>query len=132
MNNPYAAIKENAVFTATKEELTLMLYDGALRFCNQAIVALEKKDYGKTNDYLIKVQNIIQEFQLTLDKRYEISAQLDSLYDYIYTRLVEANIKKDMEILEEIREHLRSLRDTWKEAMKLSRTTSGAGQVRDS
>ncbi|MCL2168662.1 MAG: flagellar export chaperone FliS [Defluviitaleaceae bacterium] len=130
MNNPYAAIRENAVLTATKEELTLMLYDGALRFCNQAIVALEKKDYGKTNDYLLKVQNIIQEFRLTLDKRYEIAAQLDALYDYLYSRLIEANMKKDMGILEEIRDHLRGLRDTWKDAMKISRTTSGAGQVR--
>ena len=126
MNNPYEAYKNNTVFTATKEELTLMLYDGAVKFCNQAMVALEKKDYGKTNEMMLKVQSIIQEFQLTLDNKYEISTQLNLLYDYLYNRLVEANMKKDLEILTEVRDHLRSLRDTWKEAMKISRASAPA------
>jgi len=121
MNNPYAAYKENSVFTASKEELTLMLYDGALKFCNLAEVALEKKDYAKANEMLIKVQNIIQEFQLTLNNKYDISRELNTLYHYLYSRLIEANAKKDLEILDEVRGHIRSLRDTWKEAMKLSR-----------
>jgi len=121
MNNPYQAYKENSVFTASKEELTLMLYDGALRFCNLAEIALEKKDYAKANEMFIKVQNIIQEFQLTLNNKYEISKELNVLYHYLYSRLIEANTKKDIEILDEVRGHIRSLRDTWKEAMKLSR-----------
>jgi len=130
MNNPYEAYKNNTVFTATKEELTLMLYDGALKFCNQAIVALEKNDYGKSNDMMIRVQNIIQEFQLTLDGRYEISAQLHLLYDYLFNRLLEANMKKDLEILTEVRNHIRDLRDTWKEAMKTSRASATATPAR--
>jgi len=121
MHNPYEAYKSNTVFTATKEELTLMLYDGALKFCNQALLALEKKDVEKANTMIMKVQAIIREFQITLDKKYEVSGQLNSLYNYIYNQLVLANLKKDTEILLEAKEMIRSLRDTWKEAMKLSR-----------
>jgi len=121
MHNPYDAYKSNTVFTATKEELTLMLYDGALKFCNQALLALEKKDMEKTNEMIMKVQAIIQEFQLTLDKKFEISTQLNSLYDYIYNQLIQANVKKDAGILADTKEMIRSLRDTWKEAMKLNR-----------
>ncbi|MDR2167871.1 MAG: flagellar export chaperone FliS [Clostridiales bacterium] len=130
-NNPYETYRNNTVFTATKEELTLMLYDGALKFCNQAIVALEKNDFGRTNDMMLKVQNIIREFQLTLNSRYEISTQLDLLYDYLYNRLVEANMKKDMAILTEVRDHIRSMRDTWKEAMKASRASVKTEAVRN-
>ena len=121
MQNPYDAYKSNAVFTASKEELTLMLYDGALKFCNQAHVALEKKDFEKCNEMSQKAQNIIMEFQATLNHKYEISAQLYTVYDYLLRRLVEANIKKDSEILIEVRDHIRTLRDTWKEAMKIAR-----------
>jgi flagellar protein FliS len=127
MQNPYDKYRSNIVFTATKEELTLMLYDGALKFCNQAIVALENKDYGKTHELIVKVENIVREFQITLDMKYEISTQLNLIYDYLYTRLVSANMGKDMDILVEVRDHLRSLRDTWKEAMKLARQKSSAG-----
>ena len=127
MQNPYDKYKNNTVFTATKEELTLMLYDGALKFCNQAIVALENKDYGRTHELIVKVENIVREFQITLDMRYEISTQLNLIYDYLYTRLVSANLGKDMEILLEVRGHLRGLRDTWKEAMKLARQQGSVG-----
>jgi len=121
--NPYEKYKSNAIFTASGEELTLMLYDGALKFCNQAIVSMEDKDLGKTSDLIIKVQNIVQEFQLTLDMQYEISHQLNSLYDYIKHLLVEANTKKDAAMLHEVRDHLRSLRDTWRDAIKLARSS---------
>ena len=123
-NNPYAKYKNNAINTATKEELTLMLYDGAVKFCNQALSSMEAEEHIKTNESIRKVQNIVREFQITLDKKHDISNQLDLLYDYLHRRLVEANMKKDKEILTEVRDHLRSLRDTWKEAMKLSKQES--------
>lgn len=129
MQNPYDKYRNNTVFTSTKEELTLMLYDGALKFCNQAIVALENKDFVKTNELILKVENIVREFQITLDMKYEISKQLNLIYDYLYSRLVSANISKDIEILEEVRDHLRGLRDTWKEAMKMARQQSPSAQV---
>jgi len=124
LNNPYDKYKNNAVFTATKEELTLMLYDGAVKFCNQAITSMAENNHEKTNEYITKVQNIVREFQITLDKRQAISQQLDQLYDYLHYRLIQANIKKDSEIMIEVRDHLRDLRDTWKEAMKLAKKNS--------
>ena len=121
--NPYAKIEDDAIFTASKEELTLMLYDGALKFMNQAIDAAENQDYQKTNALIIRVEDIIREFQITLDFQYEISNQLHSLYDYMHRRLVEANMRKDIEIMKEVRDMFREFRDTWKEAMTLARQT---------
>jgi len=120
-DNPYAKYADNALFTAPKEELALMLYDGALKFANQAVTALEAKDYAKVNEMIIRVENIIIEFQMTLDKKYEVSNNLNLLYDYMYRRLLDANIQKEMEPLVEVRDMIRELRDTWKEAMKLAK-----------
>jgi flagellar protein FliS len=98
-----------------------MLYDGALKFCNQAIAALEAKEMEKCGTLIIRVQDIIREFQLTLDRKYEVTKNLGALYEYIHRRLVEANIQKDKKILEEMQFLLRELRDMWKAAMTASR-----------
>ncbi len=119
--NPYQKMKENAIYTTPKEELTLMLYDGALKFANQAIAAIENKDLMKANDLIIKVQNIIREFQLTLDSKFEVSGYLSNMYDYMYRRLIDANMSKDIDILTEVRDLIREFRDTWKEAMHLAK-----------
>lgn len=116
-SNPYSQYKENAINTASKGELLIMLYDGAIKFCNQAIIAIEQEDIENTNNYIIRVEDIILELQAALDNKYEISNSLYPLYDYIYRRLVEANIKKDKEILEEIKELLKPIRDSFKKAM---------------
>ena len=108
----------NRINTASPAELTLMLYDGAIRFCNIAIGALEKDDRQKANTNLIKAQKIIVEFRSTLDFKYPVAKQFDIVYDYIYRRLVEANINKDKEIAEEALRYIREMRDTWKEVMR--------------
>lgn len=120
-NNPYAKLKNDAVYTATPEELTLMLYNGAIKFGNQAVIAIEKKDYMKANELIQRVKNIIREFQMTLKPEYEISGQLDALYDYIFRCLTDANMKKDIVVLNEAIDLIRQMRDTWKEAMKIYR-----------
>jgi flagellar protein FliS len=125
-SNPYAKYQSNAINTATREELTLMLYDGAIKFCNQALSAMDNKDHAKTNDFITRVQNIVREFQITLDKKHDIALQLDQIYDYLHHRLLEANVKKDKDMLTEVRDHLRSLRDTWKEAMLLAKQGPGS------
>lgn len=121
INNPYDKYRLNAINTATPEELTLMLYNGALKFCNQAMSAFEEKDYMKANKLIQRVEDIIREFQITLDHKYEIAEQFDMMYDYIYRCLVEANIKKDEKKLKEATGLIRSMRDTWKEAMKIAK-----------
>ena len=119
--NPYVKMQDDAIFTASKEDLTLMLYEGGIKFCNQALLAIEKKDTTQAHQHIVRVQDIVREFQITLDKKYPIAEQLDALYDYMHRRLVEANIKKDAVIVTEVRDMFRELRDTWKQAMKLAR-----------
>ena len=123
--NPYNNYHNDKVFTASNEELVLMLYDGALKFTNVAIMALEKDpkdDYEKAAEAIIRVQKIIKEFQVTLDRQYTISDELYNIYDYLFRRLVQASLRKEIPILEEIRDMIRELRDTWKEAMKIAKS----------
>lgn len=119
-NNGYAAYANSKIMTASPAELTLMLYDGAIKFCNIAIVALEKNDIEKTHNNIMKTERIIIEFQASLDHRYPVAKDFDQVYTYLIKRLRDANIKKDVEILEEVLKHLRTMRDTWKEVMHLS------------
>lgn len=116
--NPYEQYQRNKVLTATPAEVTLMLYEGAIKFCNIAIMAIENQEMEKAHTNIMKTQRIIEEFRNTLDRRYEVAEDFDRIYVYVLRRLFDANIKKDKEILEEVNGHLRSLRDTWKEVMK--------------
>ncbi|MDF2907669.1 MAG: hypothetical protein K0R34_2990 [Herbinix sp.] len=117
--NAAAVYKDSKVLTASPAELTLMLYDGAIKFCNIASMAIEKQDFQKANINFIKAENIIMELRSTLNPQIPLAENLDLLYDYIFRKLIEANINKDLEILEEALGFIRELRDTWKEAMKL-------------
>ena len=118
VKNPYEQYKNNAIATATPAELTLMLYEGAIKFGNLAIKAIEEKDVEKAYRNIVKVQNIIAEFRNTLDFKYPVAKDFDRVYEYLERRLVEANMTKDKEIMEEVVKHIRSMRDTWKEVMK--------------
>ncbi len=120
-NKGYAAYANNKITTATPADLVLMLYEGAIKFCNIAIMAIEEKDIEKAHINIVKVENIIQEFQITLDHRYATAKDFDEVYSYLLIRLREANFKKDVEILEEVLKHLRTMRDTWKEVMRLTK-----------
>lgn len=117
-NRAYAAYNNGKVLTATPAELTLMLYEGAIKFANIAIVAIEKNDIEKAHNNIIKTERIIIEFQSTLDHRYEVAKDFDAVYTYLIRRLRDANFKKDPEILREVLKHLRTMRDTWKEVME--------------
>lgn len=120
----YTAYANNKIMTASPAELTLMLYEGAIKFCNIAIVAVEKKDYEKAHINIVKVENIITEFQATLDHKYSVAEDFDNVYRYLQERLLESNLKKDKEILEEVLGHLRTMRDTWKEVMQKANANS--------
>ena len=116
----YAQYNNSKILTASPAELTLMLYEGAIKFCNIAIMAIEKKDIQKAHNNIIKVENIVNYLQSTLDMKYPVAQDFDRIYVYLQQRLTQANMKKDPEILKEICEHLRSVRDTWKEIMEKS------------
>ncbi len=116
--NAYAAYNNSKIKTASPAELTLMLYDGAIKFCNIAIVGIENKDIEKAHVNIIKARKIVEELNNSLDDKYEVSKDFENVYNYLLRRLQEANIRKDSEILEEVLVHLRGMRDTWKEVMK--------------
>lgn len=118
--NPYAQYNNNKVLTASPRELTLMLYEGAIKFCNIAIVAIEQNDIERAHNNIMKAGRIIDEFRITLDMSYPVAKDFERIYTYLSSRLLEANLKKDPEILEEVLKHLRTLRDTWKEAMGIA------------
>lgn len=118
--NAAAVYQNSKIMTATPQELTLMLYDGAIKFCNLAIMAIEKKEIPKAHSNIVKAENIIREFRSTLDIKYPTAQDFDVMYEYINRRLVEANMKKDKEILEEVLVYIKDMRDTWKELMKLT------------
>lgn len=121
ISKAYDQYMENSIYTATPEELTLMLYNGLIKFILQAQLAIDEKDLKKASDSMIRAQDIVLHFQSTLDMRFDISHNLLLLYDYMYRRLIDANLKKDKEILEEVLGFARELRDTWSQAMKLAK-----------
>ena len=99
--NGYDAYAKNRILTASPAELTLMLYEGAIKFCNIAIVACENHDIEKAHINIRKTDRIIEEFELTLDEKYPVAKDFPAQ-------------------LEEVLKHLRTMRDTWKDVMKLT------------
>ncbi len=111
----------NKILTASPAELTLLLYDGAIKFCNIALMGFENNDIQKVNTNIKKTENIISEFIATLDHKYPVAEDFERTYRYIYDLLVEANVKKDKEVLERALNEIRGMRDTWKEVMLRSK-----------
>ena len=124
--NAYAQYNNSKILTASPAELTLMLYDGAIKFCNIAELAIDEKDVQKAHTNIIKTQKIIEYLRQTLDMKYPVAKDFENIYVYLDRRLVQANVKKDKEILEECIEHLRSVRDTWKDVMRINREKGNA------
>ena len=120
-NKAYAAYASNKILTASPAELTLMLYEGAIKFANIALAAMENNDVEKAHNNVIKVRNIILEFQSTLNYDYPVAKDFNNVYEYLKFRLTEANLHKEPAIMEEILGHLRTMRDTWKEVMELNK-----------
>lgn len=118
MPNAYAQYNNNKIMMASPPELTLMLYDGAIKFMNIAMMGIEQKDVQKAHTNIVKTQKIIEYLRETLDMKYPVAQDFENIYAYLDRRLVEANIKKDPEIVNEILEHLRSVRDNWKLVME--------------
>lgn len=125
MLNPYQQYAQSQVTTASPEELTLMLYKGAVKFISMGIKALEQQNIEETNKNLTKAQDIYYELLRTLDDKYEISKNLSSLYEYIIELLVQGNIKKDKEMLEQALGMSKEFVDVWAQAIQIYRKTHG-------
>jgi flagellar protein FliS len=119
MANAFQAYQTNQVNTASQEKLVTMLYDGALRFIAQAKAGIEEKDIEKSNTNFIKAQKIIAELMSNLNREVgEIAENLFLLYDFMYRRLITANVQKDLQAADEVYSLLSELRDTWVEATR--------------
>jgi flagellar secretion chaperone FliS len=131
INNPYQSYQTNSVFSAPPGELTLMLYNGCLKFIKQAHLAIQNKNIEQKNKSLLAAQNIILELMSTLNMEMEVSKQLMPLYDYIYRQLIQANVRSDESILSEVEGLVTEFRDMWKEVIQLNRQkqTSQGGQA---
>lgn len=128
MKNPYAVYEQNAVTTASPGELTLMLYNGCIKFLNQAKSAMEEKNYEMKNKYIQKAQSIISELMVTLNMDIPVAKHMMQMYDYMNRRLIEANIKNSIEILEEVESFVIEFRDTWKEVIQINRKAQFSGK----
>lgn len=116
--NAAAAYQGTQINTASPAELTLLLYEGAIKFCNKALYYLECNKLDMVNTNLQKAQKIIMELRTTLDPKYAVSADFERVYAYIYDNLIDGNIKKDSKAIEEGLQYIREMRDTWKEVMR--------------
>lgn len=126
-NQSYQAYQNNAVTTASGAQLTLMLYNGCVKFIQQGMKAMEGKQFEVKNKAIQRAQDIIQELMLTLNQEIEISKQMMPLYEYIHYQLQQGNMKNDITSLEEALELVMEFRDTWKDAMKQETTTVQQG-----
>lgn len=119
-NNAYK-YQQNVIMTASPQELTLMLYNGAIKFCNLGVEAIDNKNIEEANRNIIKAQKVIEELQMTLDDKYSISKEIRPLYEYINVLLIEANISKNREKVLEAKELISEFRDLWKEVIRNAR-----------
>ena len=126
IQNGYNNYAREKIMNASPAQLTLMLYDGAIKFCNLAIAAVEKGDMMKAHTNIMKVERIIEEFRSTLNFKYPVAQDFENVYKYIAERFEEANVKKNKEILEEVLTQLRTMRETWEEVMKNAKHQSRA------
>ena len=121
------AYKQNSVTTASPGELTLMLYNGCLKFLTKAKKSIEDKNIEERNYNIQRAQAIIYELMSTLNMDIEISKEMLPLYDYMTRRLTDANVKNDIAIIEEVEGLVTEFRDTWKEVIKITRQQQFSG-----
>lgn len=121
INNPYATYQNNSVNTSTPGELTLLLYNGCLKFIQQAKKALETGNIEEKNTATQKAQAIVSELMVTLDTSVAVSEQMMMLYDFVNNRLLEANIKNESKFYDEAADIMTEFRDTWKQVIQINR-----------
>lgn len=122
VNNPYATYQNNSVNTSTPGELTLMLYNGCLKFIQQAKRALEQNNIEEKNTFTQKAQAIVTELMVTLDQSQAVSKEMMILYEFVNNRLLEGNIKGDAGLYDEAAGIITEFRDTWKQVIQINRT----------
>jgi len=126
--NTASMYKKQQIMTTAPENLTLMLYNGAIRFIGESIQAIGQGNMEQAHNANIRAQDIVREFMVTLKMQYDIAHNMFAMYDYINYRLIQANAKKDVRQLQEARYILTELRDAWIGAMKQIRSVEAVGR----
>ncbi|RDY24504.1 flagellar export chaperone FliS [Romboutsia maritimum] len=117
--NPYNAYKQNSVNTASKEQLLLMLVDGAVKYTKIARLAIMEKDMSRAHKELVRVQDIFIELMVTIDRNLgKHMNDLYNIYDYIKSELIRANIKKDISIIDNVLPLIEEVRNMWHDVDK--------------
>lgn len=117
----YSKYKEQSINTASPEELVIMLYDGCIKFINKSIISIDENDFEEANRSIIRAEDIILHLISTLDMNIELSKNFEVMYRYLYERLLDANISKSKDLLEEVKSFILEFRETWKEAVRIAR-----------
>lgn len=124
MNSKLNVYRQNQVNTSSKEKLVLMLYDGAIKFLNKAIDAIDNNKPAEAHENLVRSQDIIIGLMSGLDLKVgKLAEDLFNLYEYMHYRLIEANTKKDKEIALEVLNMIKELRETWLQIMNQPKVT---------
>lgn len=118
IGNPYAKYQDSKILTASPAELTLMLYEGIIKFTNIGITAIENREFQKANTNIMKAERIVDHLSATLNDKYPVSKDFLNVYDCIMQALIQGNMRKDVAELERALEYSRMIRDTWKDVMK--------------
>ena len=118
MQNPYARYKEQSVMTMTQGDMINLLFDEVINRLNKGLVSLEQNDYEGSNPHFKKAQAIVTHLSTTLDHQYEVSGGLASLYEYFNYQILQANIKKSPEPVEEVLPMITELKEAFSQADK--------------
>jgi flagellar secretion chaperone FliS len=117
--DPHQQYQLSQIETASPGKLLIMLYDGAIRFAMQAEVAMNEKRYEEAHRFIIRTEDILTELMASLNMEAgDVSKNLYRIYEYLNWRLIQANIKRNAEMIQEVQKHLRELREAWVEAVK--------------
>lgn len=116
--NPYNIYKQNSVNMASSQQLLLMLLDGAVKYTKIARMAILNKDIPRAHKELIRVQDIFLELMITMDKNTKYMEDLYDVYDFIKNQLAKANMKKDVNIIDNTLPLIEEIRDMWYEVDK--------------
>lgn len=121
MSNPYQQYQQNSILAAKPEELTLMLYNGAIKFLKQAKIHIQNSEVENTHNCIVKTQNILAELMCSLDMEFELANNMYMLYDFMYENLIQADFQKfdgGEKKIDEVINLLEDFANTWVDCMK--------------
>lgn len=124
--NDLERYREQYISTLPPEELTTLLYNEIIKNLTKAINKIQENQVGEAHFPIIKAQDILLHLMSSLDLNVPVSSNLMSLYDYMYNTLISANVKKDAALLEQVKNMVKDLKDTWQQAIKISKSESYA------